>query len=251
MSDKQTEAVAEKEKQPEKKVKVKKSKPITIKANKKGRHISGVMNFLRIVIIPFYYLIKPFKYIGKRKVKDGACIYICNHYTVFDCIYVANTTWECVHFVAKKPIFEAPILGPFARSIKAISANRDGSDVRTLMNCLKCLKNGEKVAIFPEGTRNKTNEVMLPFYHGAAIMAIKAKAPIVPMLIYKKPKVFRKTHIVMGEPFELSEYYDRKLTDEEMEQANQRLWDVLMELREQHTQFLENKKKKKNKNKAQ
>ncbi len=241
MSEKQTETL-EKEAKPKK---VKKQKSITIPANKKGKHISKLMNVLRIVIIPAYFLLKPFKYYGNRKVKDGGCIYICNHYSVFDCIYVANTTWECVHFVAKRPIFESKFLGPFARSIKAISANRDGSDVRTLMNCLKCLKNGEKVAIFPEGTRNKTNEVMLPFYHGAAIMSIKSKTPIVPMLVYSRPRLFRRTHIIMGEPFELSEYYDKKLTDEELDCANQRLWDVLMELRAQHTKFLEEKKNKK------
>lgn len=242
MEEKQQETV---DVQAKKKKKEKKQKPITYKTNRKGKHVSRWMNLLRVLIIPGYFLIKPYKFFGERKIKDGACVYICNHYTVFDPIYPARTTWEGIHFVAKRPIFEMPIIGPLAKKVKAISANRDGSDVRTLMNCLKCLKNGEKICIFPEGTRNKTQEVMLPFYQGAAIMAIKAKAPIVPMLIYGKPRVFRRTHIIVGKPFELSEYYDRKLTDEEIEVVNKRLWDVLMDIREEHTKFLENKKRKK------
>ena len=76
------------------------------------------------------------------------------------------------------------LIGTFIRWIKGIPVNRDGNDVRALLDCLKCLKNGEKISIYPEGTRNKTGEGMLPFRHGAAAMAIKAKVPIIPVMMY-------------------------------------------------------------------
>jgi len=218
---------------------------ITVNANKKGRHIIGFINFLRILVIPFFYLVRPFRFYGNKKVKDGACIYVSNHYTLMDPVYVAATTWEGVHFIGKREIFESSFLGSIARKAKAISVNRDGNDVRGLLDCFKCLKNGEKICIYPEGTRNKTDEDMLPFRHGAAVMAIKCKTPIIPIVIYKKPKFFRCTHILVGEPMELSEYYGKKLTDEELEKIDKNLRQYMIGMRNSHTDYLQGKKGKK------
>ena len=187
----------------------------------------------------------PYRYYGNRKVKDGACVYVSNHYGLMDPAYVASTTWEGVHFVGKKEIFETPVLGWIARKAKAISVSRDGKDARGLLDCFKCLKNGEKICVYPEGTRNKTDAEMLPFHHGAAMMAIRCKTPIVPIVIYSKPKYFRRTDILIGEPLELTQYYDRKLSEEEIGQADEFLRDYMIEMRRKHTEYLESKKKKK------
>ena len=231
-----------------KKGKKEKKKNITVKANKKGRHILPFMNFLRVIAIPIYYLLKPFKFYGNRKVKDGACIYTCNHFQLFDPFYIACTTWEVVHFVGKSEILGYPVVGWLAKNIKLISVNRDGNDITAVKDCLKCLKNGEKIAIYPEGTRNKTDAPLLPFKHGAAMLAIKTKTPIMPMYMYTRPKLFRCTHILMGEPMELSEYYDKKLDKDELAEADQKIYDAMLALREEHEKFLAEKKNK-NKNK--
>ena len=163
---------------------------------------------------------------------------------MMDIVYIAAQTWECLHFVSKRENFEKKFVGFLARSIKAIPVNRDGSDVRGLLDCFKCLKNGEKICIFPEGTRNKTGVELQPFRHGAAAIAIKAKVPIVPMMLYKKPKYFRVAHVLMGEPIELTEYYDKKLTETDYEEADQKLYNIMLDLRREHTEFLQRKKKK-------
>lgn len=229
----------------ETKKKKKKTPTITVKANKKGKHVLKVLNFLRVIVIPVYFLFKPFRFYGNKTKKEGACIYVCNHYTLFDAVFPAAMTWEVVHFVGKKEIFDTFGLGLLARKVKMISVNRDGSDVRGLLDCLKCLKNGEKIAIFPEGTRNKTEAEFLPFHHGAAMMSIRAKAPIIPMVIYKKPRLFRRTHVLLGEPLEFSEYYGKKMTEEEYMEADNKLLQAMINLRAEHRQYLENKKQKK------
>lgn len=229
----------------QKKENLKKNQPITVKANKQGRHVISFINFLRILVIPAFYLIRPFRYYGNRKVMDGACIYVSNHYALMDPAYVAATTWEGIHFVGKKEIFEMPLLGDVARTAKAISVNRDGKDIRGLLDCLKCLKNGEKICIYPEGTRNKTDAELLPFHHGAAMLSIKCKVPIIPVVIYSKPKCFRCTHILVGEPLELTEYYDKKLSDEEIELVDEQLRQHMLGMRREHAEYLASKKKKK------
>lgn len=244
MEEKQTKAVAESKSA---KTKKKKIATITVKANKKGRHYMPFMNFLRVLLIPPYFLLKPFRFYGNSKVKDGACVYVCNHYTMFDALYPATTTWEGVHFISKSELFEKPIIGWVFRKIKAISANRDGSDVRTMLDSIKCLKNGEKISIFPEGTRNKTDAEMLPFFHGATLMAIKTKTPIIPMMLYKKPRWFHITHVLIGDPIEFTEYYDRKLTGEEILEADNKLRELMLNMNKEHAEFLAAKKKRRRK----
>ena len=223
----------------------KKKRSVTVPANKKGRHIMGLLNVLRVIVIPIFWLCLPFRFYGKRKVADGACVYIGNHYRIWDVIYPASTTWEGIHYISKKSVVHNWFMGFFCKHLKAIEVNRDGSDVRAIMDSLKCLKNGEKICIFPEGTRNKTNADMLPFKSGASVMAIKARVPIVPIMQYKKPKPVLLNHILIGEPFEFTEYYDKKLTDELIREADEKLREKLLEMRREHAEFLASKKRRK------
>ncbi len=225
----------------------KKKYSVSFKNNRKGRYISHLLNFIRIIFIPFYFLLKPFRYYGNKKIPEGGCVYVGNHYTLFDIVYVAATTWDGIHFLSKKENADAPLLGSLCRWVKVIPVNRDGNDVRALLDCFKCLKNGEKISVYPEGTRNKTDADMLPFKHGAAVMAIKAKVPVVPVMLYEKPRFFRCAHIIIGEPIYLTEFYDKKLTDEEVTKADDKLREILLNLRAEHKAYLESKKAKKKK----
>ncbi len=193
-------------------------------ANKKGYHIMPAMNFLRFLFYPIHMFVYPYRLHGHRKVGKGAYIYVGNHYNMFDVFYPARTTREGIHFTPKQNLMEAPILGWWIRHVGGIGVMRDGSDVRTVMQCLRVLKNGEKVALFPEGTRNREpGDEFLPFHGGAAMLAIKTHTPLIPFVICNRPKVFRLTHVVFGEPFEFTEYYDRKLTPEDYEEADEKL----------------------------
>ena len=226
------------------KTKTKKKVDITVKANRKGKHVMPLLSFLRVLVVPTFWILRPFRFYGKWKVKDGACIYICNHYGLMDIAYPACTTWEGLHYMGKKEIEKMPVVNFLFRKVKGISVNRDGNDVRALLDCFKCLKTNEKICIFPEGTRNRTGVELQPFRHGAAAIAIKAKVPIIPIMIYKKPRYFRMTHVLVGEPIELTEYYDKKLTETDYAEADAELYNAMLDLRKKHKEFLESKKKK-------
>ncbi len=214
-------------------------------ANNKGKHKMRVMDLLRIMFYPIHSIVYPFKLYGNKKVGKGAYVYVGNHYCLWDIFYPAHTTWEGIHFLAKQSILEAPIVGRWARGCGVIGAQRDGSDVRTVMDAMRVLKNGEKISIFPEGTRNKvSDEEFLPFHGGAAMFAIKTKTPVIPFAICNRPKVFRKTHVVFGEPMEFTEYYGKKLTAADYEEAEEKLKNAIYTLREEHRAFLREKKRK-------
>ena len=239
-----SEIANEKNEKTETKKKKKKEYSILQPANKKGRHVNVMLNILRVLLIPIVWLLLPFKIYGKRKVNDGACIYVGNHYRIWDIVFPACTTTEGIHYLAKSELKKS-FIWPFCRAVKLIPLERDGSDVKGLMDALRCLKNNEKIAIYPEGTRNKTDAEMLPFRPGASMLSIKTKTPIIPIVIYKRPKPFRLNHVIIGEPFELSEYYGQKLTQELLAEADEKLRQHMLNMRSEHTQMLESKKRKK------
>ena len=217
---------------------------------KDGRHVSRLMNLLRVVFYPIHYLVFPFRIHGQKKVGKGAYIYVGNHYSIWDVFFPAHTTWEGIHFLAKDSILKAPVLGYVARKVGVIGAMRDGSDVKTVMESMKVLKRGEKISLYPEGTRNKTSdEEFLPFRGGAALLAVRTRTPIVPVVICNRTKPFRMTHVVVGEPFELSEYYGKKPSPEDYavidEQIKQRMYDLRNSFREQQATKKKTKKKEK------
>lgn len=218
-------------------------------ANKKGYHIMHFMNFLRFLLYPIHTLLRPFRLHGYKKVGKGAYIYVGNHYSIFDIFYPPHTTREGIHFLSKQSVLEAPILSDWGARIGAIGVMRDGADIRTLMDAIRVLKNGEKICIFPEGTRNMaSDEEFLPFHGGASLMAIKTKTPVIPFVICKRPRFFRIAHVVFGKPMEFTEYYDRKLTQEDYDAADKMLVDRMYELRENfRKQRAAKRKKRKNK----
>ena len=51
-------------------------------------------------------------------------------------------------------------------------------------------------------------------------MSIKTRTPIIPIVQIKKIKAFRKSKVFYGEPFEFSDYYDKKITAEDIEECD-------------------------------
>lgn len=225
----------------------KKQDNLFFKVDKKGRHVSGFLVFLKILLLPLIHIFFPFRVYGQKKIPDGPCVYFGNHYRVFDIAYPTTTTKESMHFVSKFENANKPVLGFACRKMKTIYVNRDGKDVRATLDCMKCLNYGEKLVIFPEGTRNKTNAEFLPFKPGAGVFSVKTKTPMVPMLVYKKQRLFRLTHVIIGEPFEFTEYYDKALTEEDKKAIDDILLQKLKDLKAEHTKYLESKRNKKKK----
>lgn len=175
--------------------------------------------FLKGLLCFFTHIIHPYKLIGKEKVKDGACVLVGNHYRLWDIVHMACTTKERVHFITKKELYKNKFLAYLCNKVEAIPVSRDGQDAKAIMTALRYLKKGEKISMFPEGTRNRTDAELLPLKGGAALFAIKAKAPVYPVMSIGKTKYFRMTPIIVGDPIDLSEFYDIKMTAEDYARA--------------------------------
>lgn len=196
----------------------------------------------RLFILPIY----PYKKYGHvERFNDRSYIIVGNHKSVLDVIPAAMATDKPIHYMAKQELCNKKIGRWFTKKCECILVSRDGTDVKAIMQAMKYLKNGEIVCIFPEGTRNKTDELFLPFKSGAAALSIKTKTPIIPMIQNTKIKAFKKSRIYYGEPIEFTEFYDKKLTQEEIDKADALLLEKFHELYHKLEEITAKKKKKK------
>lgn len=217
---------------------------------KKRTKLEKWFRFMRGLYYSVGRIILPIKRLGHtEKFDDRAYLYVGNHLHVLDVVPVGISLSKPVHYMCKRELTNKKIGRWFTKKCECIVVNRDGTDVRAVMQAMKYLKNGESVCCFPEGTRNKTNEIFLPFKGGATALAIKTRTPIVIMIQCKKIRFFRKNYFYFDEPFEFSEYYGKKMTDEDIREADEKLRQRMLELYYKLDGMLKDKKNKKKKNK--
>lgn len=217
--------------------------PRLFPANKHGKHIMPFEIFLKVLLTPIHFLIYPYVLHGNKHVGKGACLFVGNHYSMFDVFYPIQLTWEGIHYVTKNAVLEAPVLWKWGVRIGAIGVARDGSDARAVMDCMRVLKAGEKLCLFPEGTRNRDDSgEFLPFRSGASVLSIRTKSPIIPFVSVRRQRPFRLTHVIVGEPIEFSEFYDKKPTAEDYAACDEALMQKMYALRDE---FLASRKRKK------
>lgn len=203
------------------------------------------MNCFYRFLLHCYNSVHPYKIYGKENVPEGGAVMICNHYSALDCAWVANVYNKDIYFLAKKELFKNKFFGWLIKTIGAIPIDRENNDVKSMLTVIRLLKEDHKIAIFPEGTRNKNpDEVELQSVKGgSALFAVKAKKPIVPIMILKKPRMFKRTYMIVGKPFEFSEYYNKKLTSEDI----MHMGEVVKQKMEEQLHILQKKVKNKDK----
>lgn len=145
------------------------------------------------------------KVYGKENIlNDGALIFAGNHRHAFDPVVVMSQTKRVVHYMAKESLFKG-IHGLIFKSIGLIKVYRTKNNPVALVEAENVLKQNGTIGIFPEGTRNKTEEDLLRFKHGAVVIAKNTNSKIVPFYINGKYKVFRKgLEIHFGKPIDVS-----------------------------------------------
>lgn len=205
--------------------------------------------FLKKVINGFIQIILPYKLIGKEKVQDGACVLVGNHYRIWDIVHMACTTKEKVHFITKQELYKSKFLAHLCDIVEAIPVSRDGQDAKAVMTALRYLKKGEKISMFPEGTRNRTKDDLLPLKGGAALFAIKARVPIYPVMCLRKTRPFHRTKIIVGDGFELSEFYDRRMSAEDYTEAENIIREKMLATKREYLEEIAAKKAAKKKRK--
>ncbi len=146
---------------------------------------------------------------------DGPVILVSNHQSFLDPMIVGYGLQREVSYMARDSLFRNPIFGWFIRSVHAFPVRRGEADMRAIKETFKLLKDGKVVLMFPEATRTRDGKIT-PFKPGLALLAQKAKATVVPVVIDGAFEAWPRTSLVpkpfvpvsasFGKPFLPSEF---------------------------------------------
>ena len=192
----------------------------------KKNKMLGFRFFKGLLGIFFLIFFRP-KIVGREKIpNDGGVILAGNHRHIFDPCMPILSTKRPVHYMAKKELFNSPI-GWFFKVVGCIPVDRGHDNTDSKEAALEVLREGEVLGIFPEGTRNKSLNGLLPFKYGAVSMSNKSGALIVPFAITGKYRLFNnKLTVRFGEGF---------VASDDLERANKRLVSEIEELIAENT----------------
>jgi len=145
---------------------------------------------------------------------DTAVLYVGNHRSLFDIPITYVRVPRPTGYVAKLELKKIPLLQFWMSNLHCLFLDRKNikEGMKTILSGIEKAKSGISICIFPEGTRNKSNDRLLPFHEGSFKIAEKANVPVVPITLVNTASIFedhfpavKKTTVIVeyGEPIYL------------------------------------------------
>jgi 1-acyl-sn-glycerol-3-phosphate acyltransferase len=149
--------------------------------------VTGFYRIGWLLLNPIFKYLFGFRARNPELVPAQGPVLICpNHRSFWDPPFVGSAITRPIHYLAKEELFTT--FKPFGWLIKRLNAvplKRDKGAVSAFRVGLSILETGSALLVFPEGTRNKTEATLLPLKDGAALLAFRSGAPLVPVYIYE------------------------------------------------------------------
>lgn len=183
--------------------------------------------------------------IGEENVpKNEAVLYIGNHKSIFDIVITYARCPRLTGYISKDSMEKVPILSLWMKRLHCLFLNREDvkEALKTILSGISNIKNGISMCIFPEGTRNKTSERLLPFKEGSFKMAEKTGCAIIPMAITNSAEILenhfpfiKATHVILeyGKPI-----YPNELDKETKKKIGAHCHEIVIDMLEKHEKLL-------------
>jgi 1-acyl-sn-glycerol-3-phosphate acyltransferase len=152
--------------------------------------------FANILIRLFLWLLTNTIIRGRENVPAGPLILVANHTNLLDPPVLGAMMPRPVRFMAKTELYDLPLFGAVVGWYDAFPVRRGQLDLQALREAQRVVRNGRVLGIFPEGTRSKTG-IMQPGFNGAALLALRCGAPVLPVGIAGTDQVLRLPNILM------------------------------------------------------
>ncbi len=172
----------------------------------------------RVVVNIFFRTFFRLKIEGKENIPDESERFIicANHRGYFDPPLVGIAMPFQIGFMAKEELFRNKLFGALIRKLGAFPIRRGKSDFGALRSAIKMSESGRHIVIFPEGGRSHSGRLRRG-KSGAVMVAVKARANILPIGLEGSYKPFTRITIHIGELIRLDEFFDKKNTGEELQ----------------------------------
>ena len=156
-----------------------------------------------IILWPFITILWPTRVINKKrlpKAKKQNVIIACNHTSNADLPIVAVKFFKKFTYLGKAELFKNKFLGGLLRKFDVIPVDRTRADLGAIKKVFAAINKKRHVCVCPQGTRSKPGEIDAnAVKDGIALFALRTGTPVLPMVIVKKPKLFRFNKIVVGD----------------------------------------------------
>lgn len=193
--------------------------------------------FNRLFVFIYYVvgfvtgILHPVSVEGMEGLPSGGVLLCPNHASNWDPILVAlklPVNYR-LHIMAKEELFQNRLLGWLLRKVGAFPVSRGNNDINAVKQSIQALKDGDNLLIFSEGTTihngiGYTDGLPAHAKAGVAMIGVRTGATLVPVFVDGEKKLFRRTRIIFGQPYE-PHYTGRRGTAEEM----QKIADDLLE----------------------
>lgn len=219
----------------------------TKKLKTKKRHCYFPYDFVRVTgAIPMmlYFRVKTIRFSenSPKKLK-GRAVVAPNHNSFLDPVIVHVGFWYRRFFcLATKDLFNTPLKEKFFKLMNCIMVDKKNPSIACIKEPADRLREGKAVMVFPEG-RVHGDDAVEKYKSGAVLIAHLGEAPIVPVYIHKPKEWYKRTKIVIGEPFDVKSVCGKIPSMAEIENASEILRKKENELKEFYLQYEKRRKK--------
>ncbi|MBQ7429471.1 MAG: 1-acyl-sn-glycerol-3-phosphate acyltransferase [Butyrivibrio sp.] len=166
---------------------------------------------------------------------DTPVLYVGNHRSYFDIVITYSRVPRLTGYIAKKEMTKVPILSRWMKYLDCLFLDRDDirQGLQIILTAIDQVKNGTSMTIYPEGTRNRTDQDLIEFHKGSFKIAQKAGCPIIPVVVNNTDDIFeahpwaiRPAHVVVEycKPIYLNE-----LSKEELKNIDDYVRTIILE----------------------
>ncbi len=203
------------------------------KNNLEPKKKSKLYSFIRGIVTVLFNTFLPVQIEGREFVnQESPYILIGNHKSWMDPVYMAYAVKkEQITFLAKKELFEMPLLGKKLYKMGMIPVDRNHSDMKAVRACLTALKRGDVLGIFPEGTRHKKG-IMENMEGGISLITLRSKVPLIPIYIPHPVRFFRKNVCYIGAPISTEDLIEEGISNETTQTLLERIEETYKVLKE-------------------
>lgn len=199
------------------------------------RERTAIYTVARIIFGFLFHTIFPLRFHNAQIVEEMQPPYIimANHRSFADPMALAIKVKRYeIRFIGKRELAHGRLKSWLFSGLHMILVSRHATDMAAMRQCIQTLKEGHILGIFPEGTRHQP-EMMQEVESGTAIIALRARVPLLPVYIDGKIRPFHITHIYYGKPMELDDLYAQGVNNDTAHQLCQRIHDVFYAMRDE------------------
>ena len=198
---------------------------------------SIVYEIVRVLAFIVFHTVMPIKCHHRERLDaEAPYVLIANHVHALDPVAMGMFVRKRqIVFLGKKELGKNPLAARLLSGAHVILVDRHETDMAAMRNCMKAIKMKKILLIFPEGTRHHEGQ-MEQIENGTSLIAMRSRAPIIPVYFDRKISFFRQAHMYVGDPIPYDDLLAEGINAETCERMNERFRQVYREMVREHPQ---------------